>query len=276
LRSSDPTSSKPDVDARNWWNPVDTVFASSWLEFGFYALALGALGFLNTWDMPVYLGLVTLAYGGGVTLQLGEFRWAIVRQALALAIGLLFTSIGIYILFFTSFRSQAGGILPYVFPPTRLPQFLVMFGPFVIILLFFLIALALQNHRQNPGGGMLKASLRTWLAVAGICAAFFALLLVAILASSFGRQMLASGQVDPLLQPILGNLTLNETLRSILLARLTNPWLFILITGLIGLIFANLAYWIRHEDRNVLPPTSQPVQQLTEAFVLVMYSPGWL
>lgn len=274
LRVVDPGSPTPDSDSKKWWNPVRTIFNGDWLEFGFYALALGALGFLNTWDMPVYIGLVTLGAGVGVSLRLGQVRWAIVRQALALMAGLLLTSIGLYILFYASFRSQAGGILPYVFPPTRLPQFLVMFGPFIFILLFFLIALALRNHRQNPGGGLIKASLRTWLAVAGICTAFFALLLIAILASSFGRQMLASGQIDPLLQPILGNLSLSEAFSSILVARLTNPWLFILVTALIGLIIANLAHWISREDLIVTTPDRNPALQLGEAFTLVLIFTG--
>ena len=274
LRIFDPGSPVPDGDVRSWWNPVRTIFSGSWFEFGFYALALGALGFLNTWDMPVYIGLVSLAYGVGITLQRGEFRWAIVRQALAMALGLLLTSIGLYILFYASFRSQAGGILPYVFPPTRLPQFLVMFGPFVFIILFYLVALALRNHRQNPTGGMLKASLRTWLAVAGICMAFFGLLLTAILASSFGRQMLASGQVDPVLRPILGNLSLYDALLTILGSRLTNPWLFVLVTGLIGLIIANLTHWIKRESPLVSPPDQHPSLQQSEAFVLVMIFTG--
>ena len=38
------------------------------------ALLLGALGFLNTWDFPIYVGLATLAIGAGLALTVGLTR----------------------------------------------------------------------------------------------------------------------------------------------------------------------------------------------------------
>ena len=274
LHFFDLSEGAPSPDPKEWWNPVWTAFKGSWLDFGFYALALGALGFLNTWDMPVYIVLVTLAFGVGSALRNGALNWAIVRQAFALALGLLVAGLGLYSLFFAAFRSQAGEVLPYVFPPTRLPQYLVMFGPFVFIILVFLIGLTLRNGQQNPSTRLLKSSLRAWIVVIGICLAFFALLLGAILASGFGRQMLASGQVDPLLQPILGNLSLGEALNAILVSRLTNPWLFLFATFLIGIIVANLAYWLVQGD--LAPPNPGHPHELRvgEAFALIMILTG--
>jgi len=254
-----------------WWNPVRAVFGGDWFDFGLYALALGGLGFLNTWDMPVYIGLATLAYGGGLAIRHGLLSWTILRQALALALGLLLAGLGLYSLFYTSFRSQAGGILPYVFPPTRLPQYLVMFGPFVFIILMFLLALTVRHIRQNRTKNLVKLSLRIWVTVMVVCLAFFALLLSAILASGLGREMLASGQLNPVLQPILGNLSLNEALSAILVARLTNPWLFLLITLMIGLIISNFAHWLSHKEKTIESPNKPLASTLPgEAFVLVM------
>ena len=48
--------------------------------------------------------------------------------------------------FYIGFRSQAGGVLPYIFPPTRLPQYLVMFGTFAFIVTCFLISDGLANE----------------------------------------------------------------------------------------------------------------------------------
>ncbi|HWQ84265.1 MAG TPA: DUF2298 domain-containing protein, partial [Anaerolineales bacterium] len=258
---------------REWWNPVRTVFGGSWLDFGFYALALGALGFLNTWDMPVYIALVTLAFGVGGAMRRRVLNWDLVRRGMGLAIGLLLASVALYGLFYAAFRSQAGGILPYVFPPTRLPQYLVMFGPFILIILGLLVALAMRHRKQYHTGSMLKSSLRTWLAVIGVWVGFFGLLLIAILASGLGRQMLNSGQVDPILQPVLGNLSLTEAFRSILISRLTNPWLFLLVTLLIGMIIAILAQWIQPENQAGLQ-SARPVPSPSEAFVLIMIFTG--
>ena len=268
------TSAGVDPYQKDWWNPVWTAFQGNWLDFSFYALALGGLGFLNTWDMPVYIALATLAFGVGLAMRNGALTWEVFRQALALALGLLMAGLVLYSLFFATFRSQAGGVLPYVLPPTRLPQYLVMFGPFIFIIVIYLIALTLRHKRQNPTMGMFKSGLQAWLAVIAICLAFFGLLLAAILASSFGRQMLASGQVNPLLKPIFGDLSLNEGLSAILVSRLTNPWLFLLITLLVALIIANLAHWLSQSDPETPGPDQPPGLWVGEAFALVMIFTG--
>ena len=45
-----------------------------------YAIALGALAFLNTWDFPIYVGLVVLALGAGWALA-DQLSWAVVGRA---------------------------------------------------------------------------------------------------------------------------------------------------------------------------------------------------
>lgn len=266
------TGSKNSSEPKTWWNPVETAFGGSWFSFGFYALAFGSLGFLNTWDMPVYIGLATLAFGIGLGLSQGFVNWEIIRQSLAFALGLLLTGLVLYIKFFAAFRSQAGGILPYVFPPTRLPQYLVMFGPFIFICIGFLITLSIHTIRKNGFSPSIRLFLRMWLAVMGVSLAFFGLLLGAILVSGFGQQMLASGQVDPVLRPILGNLGLNEALSAILISRLINPWLFLLITFMLGLVIVNLARWL--SPKHVIDPDKESKAIPIESFILMMVFTG--
>ena len=45
------------------------------------ALLLGALGFLNTWDLPIYVGLATLAIGAGLALAVGLTRGVVARPS---------------------------------------------------------------------------------------------------------------------------------------------------------------------------------------------------
>ena len=47
-----------------------------------YAVALGALAFLDTWDFPIYVGLVMLALGVGLALA-DRLSWGAVGRAVA-------------------------------------------------------------------------------------------------------------------------------------------------------------------------------------------------
>jgi YYY domain-containing protein len=102
-------------------------------EFAVYALCLGGLGFLNTWDFPIYLFVVAAAYG----LALVQRREGTARGYLAatslLFLALLAAGVALYLPFWIGFQSQAGGLLINLFNATRLPHFLVMFGPLVFI-----------------------------------------------------------------------------------------------------------------------------------------------
>ncbi len=105
-----------------------------------YGLFLGALVFLNTWDGPIYIALLVGAealrrlVSSGTGRLSGRDWWPLVRLGLVL-VGL---AVLFYLPFLISFRSQLGGVLPNLIHPTRIHQFFLMFGPFVVILLFFL------------------------------------------------------------------------------------------------------------------------------------------
>ena len=105
-------------------------------DFWLTALCLGALLFMNMWDFPFYFGLyclcVTAAY-------LRNFGWNRGGTALFFetAFPLGVACIMLYALFFLSFSSQAGGIaLSGVFV-TRPIHFLIMFGFFLVPVLWW-------------------------------------------------------------------------------------------------------------------------------------------
>jgi YYY domain-containing protein len=108
-------------------------------ELFVYALCLGGLGFLNTWDFPIYLFVVTVAY---ILADLRSVRHrprltVIASRFALLFVGLFVIGLLLYFPFWRSFQSQAGGILLNVYNGTRLTQFLVMFGPLVFLLAAF-------------------------------------------------------------------------------------------------------------------------------------------
>jgi YYY domain-containing protein len=199
----------------------------------FYALALGALAFLNTWDFPIYLGLVLLAYAAGKLLAGERLGLRLLGQVIVLAICLGIGSILLYVFFYTSFSSQAGGILPYVFEPTRLPQYLVMFGPFIFILAFFITGAAVRS-----AGGRIPwvETLRAWAWVAGLSILAFLLVLLASIII-IQRSGLES---NPFIQEWLNGMTLGEGFSRVLLSRLNDPWLFVLLSIMLAVIITTL------------------------------------
>jgi YYY domain-containing protein len=217
-----------------WRAPLHFVLDGDRSLFLFYALALGALGFLNTWDMPIYLGLAALAYGLGLYLVRPHLSSLLAMRTAALALGLLLSSLLFYSLFFLGFRSQAGGVLPYVFPPTRLPQYLVMFGSFIAILLPFLAAQA-----RAAGASLVQAG-KTWLLLILLLGGAYLLLISLAAAAVSLAQISGSPESAAQARAFLGGLEPLAALGAILLARLRDPWLFLLLTLMLALGLAAL------------------------------------
>ena len=149
-------------------------------EFLIYALCLGGLGFLNTWDFPIYLFIVASVYtlahlrltpdvsrltpdvsrltpdasrltpdASRLTFDVSRFTHHVSRFTL-LFVTLLVAGLFLYLPFWLGFQSQAGGILPNLFNGTRLPQFVVMFGPLILIAALFV---ADQGRRDGVRAG---------------------------------------------------------------------------------------------------------------------------
>jgi YYY domain-containing protein len=183
-----------------------------------YALCLGALGFLNTWDFPIYLFLVVAAFTLRRWQEAGQLDEKVIWDA-----GVLGAIVGIagcvlYLPFYVSFQSQARGILPNLFNGTRFPQFLVMFGQFSVPGGLFLLALAAARARVSAW--------RFWLGTLGWA---FGLLLVAALIgmalgfiSPEGRAVLQAWRTG---QPIPGlDLNMGDFVGARLIQRLADPW----------------------------------------------------
>ena len=100
-------------------------------DLALWGLLLGALGFLNTWDMPIYVGLVLVAYA-----VRRQFDRPAPRSWLAdtVLLGAVLSAlcIGLYLPFYLGFRSQAGGIGWVGEIKTRPHQYLLMFGGLLV------------------------------------------------------------------------------------------------------------------------------------------------
>lgn len=101
-------------------------------------LGAGALGFLNTWDLPFYVALVAGAYA--LKRQEGQgFSWKGFGVDFLLSGLLIGLGGGIaYLPFYLSFSSQAGGLLPNLIYITRGSHLWVMFMPLFVPLFAWL------------------------------------------------------------------------------------------------------------------------------------------
>ena len=104
----------------------------------FFTIVLGSLIFLNTWDFPVYLCLTM------VLLFFNTYRKNVpIRKIIVEILSIIF-SLGIicillYSPFLLSFSSQAGGILPSLVFQSRSIHLFIMFLPFIVITLIYLL-----------------------------------------------------------------------------------------------------------------------------------------
>ncbi|MBN1934364.1 MAG: hypothetical protein JW934_06850 [Anaerolineae bacterium] len=172
---------------------------SWWLVY----LCLGAIGFLNTWDMPFYLFILVAAYGLNRYLHPGLDSPSLIervvaklrnqvfaknlvsendlstfwlRQVIYRTIELTVASVLLYLPYWLYARPKAGaGILPNLFNVSRFTHLFLMFGAFFIVLAVLLVVLLIDLWRkgQVTKQTLLKQGLPLW---AGTMA-FFPLLL---------------------------------------------------------------------------------------------------
>ncbi|MGM0399893.1 MAG: DUF2298 domain-containing protein [Chloroflexota bacterium] len=143
-------------EGRSLWASGVDLFERIWpgdvLDFLFCAVILGGLGFLNTWDYPIYLGILVLVYA--VRRQAGrepDGGWFV--DILGVFAGLLFTGILAYLPFYIGFRSQAGGIGWVGTIKTRLHQYLIIMGIFVFVQAGFLAFIVSHQWGLSEGNG---------------------------------------------------------------------------------------------------------------------------
>lgn len=122
------------------WLRLPAVLPMGWAGLALIVAVSGGLVFMNTWDYPPYLFLLTGAlFAGLVTSEsyrpsVGSLGAHIARSAVVTATfgaALAAGTLAVYLPYFLTAQSQAGGFVPNLFNPTRLRQALLMFGVFV-------------------------------------------------------------------------------------------------------------------------------------------------
>ncbi len=104
-------------------------------------LFLGGLLFVNTWDFPIYLGFYILLRYFQIDQRPGINKW-VIKDLFAFSSFLILISLILYAPFLMGLSSQAGGFLPSLVFKTRGIQFLIMFFPQIILILWMFAVIA--------------------------------------------------------------------------------------------------------------------------------------
>ncbi len=218
---------------RSWIDSWSGLFPLGWTGVVLFALCLGGLGFLNTWDFPIYLFLVMLVMGVRLSWERGGLSWGVAGRAVAGALALGLLGGLLYLPFYIGFQSQAGGILPNFIFGTRLPQFLVMFGPLLVAVVFLLVALT-----SSRSFGV--KSFFGFLAAAVLLPVVFLALVLAIGLLTPGGQDLVSRLRDlPMVQQS-GAASFGQLAVEVAKVRLSSPWTYLLLAALLAWVLALL------------------------------------
>jgi YYY domain-containing protein len=197
-------------------------------QYGLYIVVFGGLAFLNTWDLPITLFVL----GGTLVLrhfiEAGRFRFEQVQTALIAGLIILGGGIAAYLPWYISFGSQAGGILPNPIFATRLHQYIVMFTPALVIVVWFVVDMAIRRRKQAAWWGGIGAG--------------FGILLMLILAAA-GLSVLATRTSSEAVNFALnssgvGSGQIGEAARAVIHHRLAHPLTFLFLTIMIGVIAA--------------------------------------
>lgn len=229
---------------------------------GLLLIAAGGLIFLNTWDFPPYWLLLVLALfvthyrrqprGGR---RRGGALPATVLLAVALPVGALL----LYLPYFLTAQSQAGGFVPNLFNPTYFPQFFLMFGHFLFGVVA-LIGLAWPQTRPRwKHVGLLAA------VVWGVPILFLAVSLFLANGTEMGRELLQRMPLPP---------EASGYTAAVLNRWLSRPFTFLIAGGLVAVVGALL--WQRTERRSAVERTTTFALLMAFVGLLLVYAPEFV
>ncbi len=209
---------------RGYANEDYTLTATS---LGLNAIALGAIGFTNTIDFPIYAALFLIARVLARFLRREPLLLPAVTGIVTVALAYL-----IYLPFHVTLKSQVQGIVPNLFNGTRFAHFFLMFAPMALAAIGLLIASA-KDSRLSARALGIKVLKFAAVVVAGslFALAFFGLL------SSEARALMQELQTTG---SALG--ATREQITARIFERLGAPWTVLFLAGVIAAGAALLFY----------------------------------
>ncbi len=273
--------------AASWIDKMRRLIASPGPPFWlFTAILLGGLSFLNTWDVLIHLfvliGAFTIAQW-----HRNSWHWGILTQALTLALMLVVAAVLLYFPFYLGFRSQAGPpfVLPMLMRPTRLTHFLIIFGlpllPITALVGYMLVKQQFRHGRQGlTAAAALVISLSLlmlllgWLVASSVAGSWQVISLAGELGITLPErpaQLVAAGW---------GLTSVLALMPALVKARLTYPFLTLLLAGLVGAVLMIWRHIVEPNDETAsIADAVEPKERLPHGalpFVLLIAATGAL
>jgi len=168
-----------------------------------------------------------------------------------------------YLPFYLGFQSQLGGILPNLLFPSRLSQFLLVFGTFLVAIVFYLGLLSrdwssgargevteetnakAEAAERSPSLVRRFLTMLAWVMLLPI--ALWAVLGLAVLLLPSGRTLVQSLLNDPAVAANIGSRTVAQLAALVLRIRAGNAWVYLALAVLIA--WALALVWVRLPSR---------------------------
>jgi YYY domain-containing protein len=247
----------------------------SWPQLGLMTICFGGLAFLNLSDWPIYFFILISVLAMRWVRDEKPQSW---RDWLRPAFGFGMPLAGVlaYLPWHLSYRSQIGGILPNPIFATRFHQLFVMFGPFLVIIAWFLVDLAIRQRARF-------AWLEGIALGAGLLILLFGLMIglgfITVQSSDIARLFLfsstgasvAAGTADSALQSQIGQ-SMWAVIRHRLLGYPGTPLVLTLI--IIGALAYLLPLFQRKEETEGDEPANPP--ENASSFVVLLILVGAL
>ena len=236
----------------------------------FSLVYIGGISFLNTWDYPIYIGLFLLVIFFWRVHHLG---WSGTRIGELIFYGIIagFVSLVLYIPFFTSFASQAGGLLPSLVFFTTGKHLWIFFGGMFIPVLFWLFWM---NRKHSE----LSQSL---IGIAIAFGGFIGILVFSVLLTFIAFSITAINSTDNIIfslgQQIInsqGNGGSNEIIFETFFRRLMSPGGWITLVLIFGLIISLVLKRRNNDEKTAITFTTESsfvVLLITVAMALIAF-----
>jgi uncharacterized membrane protein len=231
-------------------------------ELIFVAWLSGVLAFLNTWDLPIYLSLILAAAVWGMRRSpVSEWMRALLASGLATAT----LAVLAVLPWLPTFSSQAGGVLPNLVFPTRLPQFLIMF---LVVLFPVAVWLVWQVRAEFREGRARRTIAAITLGTP--------LLLLLISWALAGLVVLAAPEVIQDAVRSVGATSTQEVAAVALARRLSSPWVPLLLAFLLSLVWLFLRKrFVRTTQANETPASDVFVAMMAGFGALLVLFPDF-
>ena len=282
------------LDLRKWFSKrglisqIKFVASQDKVLILFTGLLLGGLSFLNTWDVLIYLFIILGAFLLAHWRLKGKWERDLIFQTLTLGLMLIVLSILLYLPFYIGFRSQAAPpfLLPMTMQPTRLSQFLIIFGMPLISIVLLLGTLLVDRVRNRSATSRSRLGLKIFALTAALVAGLFlaTLLLGFILAASregSPRVVNLANEIDVGLSPVPDSDSLGARIAwaipavsalapTFLLSRLNSPFLILFLALFIGISAYLIARALKKSESSGDSPTLTKFSTLPFVLLLII------